>query len=110
MKNWNLEFYKFDIQVFRSRASNARGSEKGDEGLTNFEEVLSGPFASWRCPHESCIAVSDTTSFRQMRLACDELEDYFATQNLASQTAEGREVLCEVGSGLEPTSLPPLAQ
>ena len=45
-----------------------------------------------------------------MFLACDELEVYFAIQNLASQTAEGREVLCEVGSGLEPTSLPPLAQ
>ena len=45
-----------------------------------------------------------------MLLACDELEAYFAIQNLASQTAEGREVLCEVGSGLEPTSLPPLAQ
>ena len=45
-----------------------------------------------------------------MLLACDELEAYFAIQNLASQTAEGREVLCEVGSGLEPTCLPPLAQ
>ena len=45
-----------------------------------------------------------------MLVAWDELEVYFATQNLASQTAEGREVLCEVGSGLEPTSLPPLAQ
>ena len=43
-----------------------------------------------------------------MLLACDELETYLATQNLASQTAEGQEMLCEVGSGLEPTSLPPL--
>ena len=36
-----------------------------------------------------------------MLLACDEIEVYFGTQNLASQTAEGREVLCEVGSGLD---------
>ena len=45
-----------------------------------------------------------------MLWACDKLEAYFAIQILASQTAEGREVLCEVGSSLEPTSLPPLAQ